>query len=104
MTEPTPKSGAPTRTRAARTTTKAAPKAPAATAKPKTSATAPVNVPAGKFTVELEYVSDTASYAKFQFPPSMKGTVAGNVYAPHGTKAIKVLFITETEDEAPAAE
>jgi hypothetical protein len=57
-----------------------------------------------KFTVDLLPAGETASYAKFAFPTDMKGVAVGNVYAPHGTTAVKVLFVRDgdTTPEAPA--
>lgn len=90
------KTAAPARSRArtapTTTSTKAKPATKAAAAK-----TAPTTEP---IKVELEYITDTARYAKFGFPANMAGTVVGNVYAPLGTARVMVALIPETD--APA--
>jgi hypothetical protein len=79
--------GRPARTRAARTTpTKAAPKAVAT--KAEVAEVEPEVTEAEVYVMDLEYVEDTKTYAKF-VPPTGSGCV-GQFYAPLGTKAVKV--------------
>lgn len=79
-----------TRTRRASTTTRktATPKA-AETATPET-ATEPQRIP-----VELEHVGTTKSYEKYGVPADVQKEhgVVGNLYAPLGTTAVKVLVL-----------
>lgn len=79
------------------------------TAKPTTTRpsrarnTAPKSAPAKaapaaapeRVAIELEYAGDTSRYAKFIVPsePGVKGSVAGKIYAPLGTKMVKVLVV-----------
>lgn len=81
-----------TRTRTPRAT-------PAKTA-PAKAAEAPKDIPP-KMVIDLEAAGDTKSYAKFIVPLDLKGTVAGNLYVPPGTKAVRVLIVT-TEEVPPA--
>lgn len=83
---------APRRTRAA-TPAKTAEKAPAA----KTEAPAPATTEPMK--VELQHVTTTKTYERFEFDPSLRGTLTGSVYAPLGTARVGVVVFP---GEAPA--
>lgn len=78
-------------TRAASTATPprtAAKATPAKKATPKAAPAAKTEVES--YTVELEHVGTTKSYEKFAVPETYKGTMAGNVYAPIGTKRVAI--------------
>jgi len=83
-----------TGTAAKATTRKPAPK-PAAKAEEPVEEEAPTT---DGFVVELEYHSDTKSYAKFVVPANLNGTMVGSIYAPLGTDTVKVK-ITGVEDD-----
>lgn len=81
------------RTRAARK--------PAAT---KATAAVPAEVTADegdvkRIKVELEFVDNTKSYAKFGVPDSLKGTMVGNVYVPLGTKRVAILVVGDDDTD-----
>lgn len=89
----------PSRARKAATPAKSAPTK--AAAKP----AAPVKAEAitetvDRFTVAFEHVGTTKNFERFNAPDSMKGVVAGSVYAPLGTTRVGVVVIGV---EAPAA-
>lgn len=92
MATANPKTTTTPRARAGRATSaKAAPKAPAATtpaAEPETTDTK-----TERFVLDLEYVTDTKRYAKFEVPKSLDGTVAGSIYVPLGTDKVKVAIM-----------
>lgn len=100
MAETPAKAAAAPRTRTARpraaAASKAAPakKAPAATAK----ATPKAPEPFEKFAVDLVPNGATASYSKWAFPADVK--CVGNVYAPLGTGAVRVLVVPAEEPAA----
>lgn len=67
-----------------------------------TTAKAPVKAeatPVTRFTIALEDIGESASYAKFAMPESMKGVAVGQLYVPKGTKAVKVLVIGADDAE-----
>lgn len=100
MADAAPATTRPARTRNARPATNAKP----AAAKPAPAKAAPAAKPTAtnvtRFTVALEHLGDTKSFAKFGFPDDMKGVVVGNVYAPLGTEEVKVLIIGAGDDGA----
>lgn len=75
---------APRRTRTA-TPAKPAEKAPAAP-KAETAATA-----LEPMKVELQHVTTTKTYERFEFDPALRGTLTGAVYAPLGTVRVGVV-------------
>jgi len=98
MAEGTTTTTRPARTRASRA---AATKPAAAKTTPAKAAAAkaePTVTNVDKFTVDFEYVADTKQYAKFQAPDNMKGVVVGNIYAPLGTRTLKVLVVGATDE------
>lgn len=90
MAEATATATRPARKRAAKTTA-----APAKTAAPKAAAPTPTEEATDdnktRFVVELEFVADTKSYAKWQ-PPKSSGCV-GSVYVPIGTERVRMLLV-----------
>ena len=94
-------------TRAATTTAakKATPAPVAKAAKPAAAAAAavPAETPAapaddaGQLRLVYEKGEDTKSYTIFH-PPAGSGVV-GKMYCPHGTRAVRVLLIVDTEAE-----
>lgn len=67
---------------------------------PKTAPSAEVETPTveaskatDRYVVELEYERDTKTYAKFNVPEELKGTMAGSIYAPLGTDTVKVAIM-----------
>lgn len=83
---------APRTTRARSTAAKAAPAKKATPAKVEaTAVTEPIKV-------ELEYVSDTARYARFNMPKSLEGVAVGSIYAPPGTAKVLVLLVPESPE------
>lgn len=86
------KTAAPARTR--RTPAKTAATKPAAKTAPVAEPTAETTEPkTDRFVVELDFVGNTASYARFNVPTSLKGTMVGSIYAPHGTDKVKVAIM-----------
>lgn len=89
---------APRRTRAA--TAKPAEKAaPAAAAKPASAKTETLVAAGEPMKVEMLHVNTTKTYERFEFDPSLRGTLTGSVYAPLGTARVGVVIFP---GEAPA--
>lgn len=82
-----------TRTRKPTGTTTARKTTPAKTADTPAETTTPVE--AQRIPVELEHVATTKSYEKFGVPADVQKEhgVVGNLYAPLGTTAVKVLVL-----------
>lgn len=82
---------APARTRRASTTTRKT----AAATKPAEAAVEATTVEAKRIPVELEHVGTTKRYEKFGVPADVQTEheVVGNLYAPLGTTAVKVLVL-----------
>lgn len=53
-----------------------------------------------RITVELEYERDTTRYAVFAVPGNLNGTMVGKLYAPLGTKVVKVLIVGDEDTDA----
>lgn len=76
----------------------------AATPKPAAEKAAPAKTEAPAATgeplkVELQHVTTTKTYERFEFDPALRGTLTGSVYAPLGTARVGVVIFP---GEAPA--
>lgn len=92
----------PARNRAAGTTTARKSTPAKAAAKPAAKAAEAADATkteVTRFKVELEATDPTKGYAKFVVPDSYKGTVAGTIYAPHGTARVVIFCIGEDDTE-----
>lgn len=93
MAETTAKTTTTPRRRAGATTTRK-PAATKAAPKPAAKEEAPAEEPATqKLVVELEYLEDTKSFAKFGVPADLKGVMVGALYVPHGTDRVRVQIV-----------